>query len=145
MREEIDFSQLPKTFQDAIKFTRAYGARFLWIDSLCIIQDSISDWQQESARMGDKYKNALCNIAATAASDGRVGCFFNRNPLLVQNFRLHIDSFRGHPSTTGLYGFVDGNFWGRNVDNAPLNRRAWVLQEQFLSPRILHCGKNQLL
>ena len=81
----------------------------------------------ESARMRGIYKNALCNIAATAAPDGRVGCFSNINPLLVQNFRLNIDSFSGQSSTTGLYDFVDGNFWDNNVDHAPLNRRAWVL------------------
>lgn len=48
-------SELPKSFQDAIHITRELGVRFLWIDSLCILQDSVTDWQQESALMADVY------------------------------------------------------------------------------------------
>lgn len=96
--------------------------------------------------MGDVYKNSLFNIAATAAADGRVGCFFDRDPILVQKLRIQIDSPHCQPaSKTGLYDLVHGDFWNLNIENTPLNSRAWVLQEQLLSPKILHCGKNQLL
>lgn len=53
MSEKIKINRLPATFRDAIVFTRELGARFIWIDSLCIIQDSLLDWQQESAVMGE--------------------------------------------------------------------------------------------
>jgi hypothetical protein len=69
--EGMDITELPKTFQDAIQLSRRLNNRFLWIDSLCIIQDSKEDWLKESVVMGDIYKHALCNIAATAAPDGR--------------------------------------------------------------------------
>ncbi|KAH6677171.1 hypothetical protein B0J14DRAFT_475992, partial [Halenospora varia] len=58
---------LSKTFVDAISITRFMGIRFLWIDSLCIIQDSVDDWEIESSLMDYVYENATINIAATAA------------------------------------------------------------------------------
>jgi hypothetical protein len=136
---------MPKTFQDAVLFVRQHGVRYLWIDSLCIIQDSPEDWAFESARMGDVYKHAICNIAATAAADGSVGCFFERNAILAQPLRVRIESFKGLYSPTNLYDIVPQDFWSHEVADAPLNQRAWVLQEQFVSGRIVHCGKNQLL
>ncbi|KAL2061615.1 hypothetical protein VTL71DRAFT_6992 [Oculimacula yallundae] len=146
MRSQIVVTELPKTFQDAIAFTRICGVRYLWIDSLCIVQNSPEDWSSEAARMGDIYKNALCNIAATAALDGRDGCFFQRDPLLLKPLRVRISSFDLNPSPTGLYEIrVQSSFWWYQVTNAPLNQRAWVQQEQVLSTRVIHCGKIQLL
>lgn len=55
------------------------GVEYIWIDSLCIIQDSEDDWRMKSARMGDVYKYASCNIAATEAKDGESGLFTDRN------------------------------------------------------------------
>jgi hypothetical protein len=55
----IDPSTLTKTFQDAIYITHRLGIRFLWIDSLCIIQDSVSDWAKESSTMGEVYANGI--------------------------------------------------------------------------------------
>jgi hypothetical protein len=47
----ISLNTLPNTFQDAILITRRLGLRYLWIDSLCILQGSASDWQRGSAVM----------------------------------------------------------------------------------------------
>jgi hypothetical protein len=62
---EIPMQELASstTFVEAIRVTRTLGYRFLWIDSLCIIQDSTSDWEYEAARMAIVYGNAVCNIA----------------------------------------------------------------------------------
>jgi hypothetical protein len=46
-------------FQDAISVTRALGIRYLWIDALCILQDSVKDWEQESANMAAVYTNSM--------------------------------------------------------------------------------------
>lgn len=67
--KEIEVGDLPKTFKDAIAFTRASRIGYLWIDSLCIIQDSEEDWHFESTSMASIYSNAWCNIAA----DGAIG------------------------------------------------------------------------
>jgi hypothetical protein len=67
----IPWDTLPKTFQDAIFVTRALGIQYLWIDSLCIIQDDSVDWQFQSAQMADIYRNSILTIAGSASSHGR--------------------------------------------------------------------------
>jgi hypothetical protein len=81
MLNSVSFSSLPKTFQDAIYTTLELGYSYLWIDSLCIIQDSTLDWAAQSAIMGDIYYNAILCIAAVASRSGSDGCFRPRNPL----------------------------------------------------------------
>lgn len=134
-------STLPKTFRDAIYITQKLGVKYLWIDSLCIIQDSVDDWRQEAATMGRVYQHALCNIAATAASESSVGCFWDRNPLLAQVCKVDLT---WELPVKGSYYCLDGSLWPRNIGEAPLNRRGWVVQERILSPRILHFGAQQL-
>ena len=84
MSERIDEAKLSQTYQDAIAITRSLGCRYLWIDSLCIIQDSILDWQTEAAKMGDIFKFSICTIAASWASSNSEGCFFDRGPLYAK-------------------------------------------------------------
>lgn len=91
--------------------------------------------------MGMVYQNAFCNIAATGASDGSVGCFWDRNPLLAQVCKVDLT---WELPLKGVYYCLDGSLWPRNVGEAPLNRRGWVVQERILSPRILHFGAQQL-
>lgn len=79
-RNSIAFNRLPKSFRHAIEVTRLLGMRYLWIDSLCIIQDSLQDWREEAAVMLEIYRNSFCNIAATAASNSSIGLFFTQNP-----------------------------------------------------------------
>jgi hypothetical protein len=71
----IPWDALSKTFQDAIVFTRCLQVRYLWIDSLCIIQDDQDDWRREAANMASIYENAWLTIAATKSSGGAGGCF----------------------------------------------------------------------
>ena len=85
----IDFSTLSKTFQDAVLVTRSLGLKYLWIDSLCIVQDSKKDWEIESSKMGTYYSYAQICIAATAASEGSIGCFFDRHPAKAQLVPLY--------------------------------------------------------
>jgi hypothetical protein len=145
MKEGIKIDDLPKTFQDAVAITRRLGVRYLWIDSLCIIQKSTEDWARESSMMGDVYQNGLCNIAATGAPDGQWGCFMERDPILAQKCEVRVDrplsKFNLKP---GLYDLVPRNLWEGGLSNAPLNKRAWVAQERILAPRVLHFGRNQL-
>jgi hypothetical protein len=71
----IKLSSLSKTFQDAVRITHTLGMHYLWIDSLCILQDNEADWENEAANMGLIYEDASCTIAAAAASHGAMGCF----------------------------------------------------------------------
>lgn len=144
--EGINIAELTKTFQDAIQISRRLNIRFLWIDSLCIIQDSKDqeDWLKESVVMGDIYRHAYCNIAATAAPDGRTGCFLDRNPILAQPFRVRIDGWPGPHSKSNIYHVAPQVFWQQGLLQAPLLQRAWVVQERTLAPRVIHFGRGQL-
>jgi hypothetical protein len=60
----INIANLPKKLQDAILVTRRLGIRFLWVDSLCIVQDDPNDWKREAATMCHVYQNSHLTIAA---------------------------------------------------------------------------------
>ncbi|OCL09516.1 HET-domain-containing protein [Glonium stellatum] len=72
-QEGIDWDALPKTFQEAIKLTRILGIRYIWIDSLCIVQDDRDDWETEAMKMGEIYRNAYLTIAASLSRVGSEG------------------------------------------------------------------------
>ncbi|KAF2803123.1 HET-domain-containing protein [Mytilinidion resinicola] len=78
LMRKIKHDELPKTYSDAILLTRALNIRYLWIDSLCIVQDDKEDWRAEAARMGDVYRYSHVTIAATAGEDGNAGLFDNQ-------------------------------------------------------------------
>lgn len=128
-------ADLSPTFQDAIRVTRNLGIRYIWIDSLCIIQDSPVDWLNESSNMSKIYKYAFCNIAATAASAGADGGLYqSRDPLPITPYSANIKWGRHDRK----YVFFLGHHWYNSLEDAPLNRRGWVFQEPLLSPRTLH-------
>jgi hypothetical protein len=83
----MDINTLPTTFRDALQFAARFPyVGFIWIDTLCIIQDDEADWLEQSARMGDIYKDAFINISATAATNSGEGLSFSRRPeLLFEN------------------------------------------------------------
>lgn len=82
--EWIYISQLDQVLQDAVFIARSLSLGFLWVDSLCIFQDSKADWQREAPLMSHVYSGAMINIAASIAAGHGVSCFPERNLSLVQ-------------------------------------------------------------
>lgn len=76
--QHVPVDRLPKVSKDAITVTGRAGFDYLWIDSLCIIQDSAEDWATESMILGSIYENAVCSLAATGFEDGSRGLFVKR-------------------------------------------------------------------
>ena len=160
--KEIPISTLPQTFRDAIEFARRLDrkVRYLWIDSLCIVQDNNDDWARESVQMYEVYRNSYCNISATAACDSHQGIYnkSGRDPQLLweDEINLNVDGIPGAHSPRKAkheIGFEapirrctirDLSFWDRKVDDASVNKRAWVLQERLLAPRVLHFCEDQI-
>ena len=90
-RNNIPLSILSKTFQDALQVTAWLGYRYIWIDSLCIQQDSVIDWEHEAANMGAIYRHSTLTIAASGAKDGDGGLFFERSAFKFMNCPLARD------------------------------------------------------
>lgn len=82
MKTKRPVSILPNTFRHAVEIAGRLGVQHIWIDRLCIFQDSWEDFQKETSSMADVYKNALLNIAALSAEDDEGGCFFQRDSSL---------------------------------------------------------------
>jgi hypothetical protein len=142
-REVIAPERLSKTFRDAVHTTRKLGYRYLWVDSLCIIQDDRDDWMREAATMCDVYQYATLTIAAAHAATGNVGCFAERDGLLQIPFYIEIAQSRAVTSIRiqfASYGRIANVAGG----DPALYGRAWVLQEQLLSPRMLMFDGLQL-
>lgn len=67
-QQKVPHSKMPQSFRDAVTATQAFGIRYLWIDALCIIQDSAKDWEKESSQMGDIYRGSTLTMAAIGAN-----------------------------------------------------------------------------
>jgi len=134
---DLRFDRLGQTFKDAITVTRRLGQRYLWIDSLCIVQDDEDDWTREAACMEDVFSSAYCVIAATAAKDTRAGFL---KPWPEQTSR-----FVAVPTPSGaLLYFCDSvDDFSTDVEGATLSRRGWVLQERALARRTIHFSTRQ--
>jgi hypothetical protein len=141
MKNEIDDAKLSATYRDAIEVARRLQIRFQWIDSLCIIQDSRADWEEEAVKMVDVYRYSFCTLAAVGAAECDGGLFMQRNENLVQPEAFAID----RPWFNARYIAIDPSSWLEDYHISELNSRGWIFQERFLSPRTLYFGIHQLV
>lgn len=115
-------TELPQTFQDAIEVTRKLGQRYLWIDSLCIIQGENGDWETEAKKMEAVFKNAYYTIAATSAEDSNKG-FLNRALEKKDSQYVTVPN----SSHGKVYVCTSIDDFHSDVEEGVLNKRAWVL------------------
>lgn len=140
----ILISRLPKTYADAVMIAIMLGVDYIWIDSLCIIQDSKEDWAKEAGQMSMVYQNSFCNIAALDAEDSHSGIFAARDPSILEPLVITSKWVNTPPlrwSTKHRRIDADCDFV---IDSSLIHQRAWVLQERMLAPRTLHFGRKQL-
>lgn len=151
-QRKIDLSSLPRTLRDAVQIARQMQVQYLWVDSLCIIQDDENDWAVESSHMRSIYQNALFTICADAAPNVHSG-IFSLHSLARQSSSLvrgpdgqqHTISIRNSKSFCKPGVTLDDSDTGNpNVQVYPLTRRAWALQERVLSTRILHFNEREI-
>ncbi|KAF1954330.1 HET-domain-containing protein [Byssothecium circinans] len=128
--------RIPRTFNDALKITRALGLRYIWIDSLCIVQDDERDWQHEAMRMADVYRGSYLNIAAIDSPNCNGGCALDLGwgAMSLSGPNMEGRRVRVRPTPADPV----------EVFSSPLNMRGWVFQELTLAPRVLYCGRKQM-
>lgn len=141
-RKAIAFESLPKTFKDSILITRKLKVQYLWIDSLCIIQDSGEDKMTEIMNMGNIYSDSYCTIAASASTGMDTGCFVHREPM--ENQPVYLEWTEGNRKVQRAVLFRPRPEWGEVFANEPLNKRGWAFQERQLSLRTLHFTAHQV-
>ncbi|KAF4451150.1 hypothetical protein F53441_5849 [Fusarium austroafricanum] len=160
-KQNIPFGRFAKTFQDAIIISRKLGIRYVWIDSLCIVQDDKQDWEIEAAKMASIYNGAELVLAATGSADGSGGCLFQREPFVTiegtfpdgRPFEIYGRKAMGHSvfgwntdpnQSKGSSNPISGTTVS-GVQDYPLMTRAWCFQERLLATRILHYTKTEMV
>lgn len=145
----ISMDLLPKTFREAIIVCRHLDIPYLWIDSLCIIQDDKDDWRRHSGLMGDIYLNSTLTIAAADSYNSSMGLFIPQRPYdycysdiitLPQSFSCGKGTAYITAASWGVYGPP-----GTDVEVSVLQSRAWVMQERGLARRTLHFLTGQMV
>ncbi|KAI0547954.1 heterokaryon incompatibility protein-domain-containing protein [Xylaria curta] len=156
--------ELPRTLLDAIHVARGMGFKYLWIDALCIIQDDHDDWLREAVKMTQVYANATLTITTSVGKGSDDGLFrphpdgfFNPQQLhlrlpkrdLIREILSvrdsHLSVVRPARSLSYLALYPDANFPFMGVMGSPIEARAWTLQEQILSKRVLYYGNGVIL
>jgi hypothetical protein len=141
---DIPSSSLPQTIKDAIALTRKLCFKYLWVDSLCIIQDSDTDKACEINNMGKIYESAAVTIIAASAKDCHDGFLSTKSyPLGAKNWKPFQLPLRCPDGNLGTITLEPENPYFK--DDQPLNHRAWAFQEYLLSPRRLIYSTTQLM
>ncbi|KAF5527216.1 hypothetical protein CGCA056_v000341 [Colletotrichum aenigma] len=165
---QIPFSTFPKTHQDAIRLCVFLGVRYVWIDSLCIVQDDKSDWEREAQQMGSVYANAFLTVCAAQGDSCLDGFLTRRYP--SNSVEVSFASTL-NPSVSGCYSIfaspreyatvlplIIGEEFNKHLDFSLLgiydpysydkecnwNERGWTFQEVVLSQRSLLFGQRMV-
>lgn len=146
----IDPKELSAVHRDTVDVARALSIPYIWIDSLCILQDDDDrvDWQRQCAQMDRIYGCAHVTILAAASSSCRQS--FLRRPRGLQTvlpFQSAVQPSRSgfleielrrveiSDSSDFLYDIFQAEF-----NNSRLSTRGWAYQEQVLSARMVSFG-----
>ncbi|KAH7076257.1 heterokaryon incompatibility protein-domain-containing protein [Paraphoma chrysanthemicola] len=135
-------SILPKTLQEAIFVTKSLGLKYIWIDSICIVQDDENEWSVQASKMASIYAAAYVVLAATSAKDSSDGF-------------LHLREMPSRISSHDRWGHVveleamrnDSHDCYLNSDSTdfPLFKRGWCLQERLMARRVIHFLPHEAL
>lgn len=148
--EQISLDQLPLAQRETIAIVRQLGIRYLWIDSLCIIQDSKDDWRREAADMASIYQRSCLVISASKSSAACDGLFSTVPPDCFDSHKLVVDVGDGqqYSEVSARLRFTHISrpipAAKENLSPLPVFTRGWTFQERFLAPRILHFNAEEL-
>ena len=143
---QVPWEDIPRTFRHAIiavrNLSNSLGVLYLWIDALCIIQDSDTDMQRELSKMSNIYKHSLCNLATCLGRDSSCGLWQDSEPLQFHKCVVEKGSLSPMDSRVRVENIT---LYETSVQQSVLNSRAWVLQELTLAPRVVYFTAEQLV
>ncbi|WDK18666.1 heterokaryon incompatibility protein [Colletotrichum graminicola] len=139
----IDPATLPRNFKDAITVTLALGFKYIWIDSLCIVQDDGDDWAREAASMKTVYENASLVLATSSSGNVSTAILQDRSP--YREGTLSFDMC-GLPSAGAVtYRVIPNHAGWEPVVQGPIDTRAWCFQERLMARRYLSFGTHEMI
>lgn len=151
--DEVPWDYLSPTYQDSITFLRRFSKwhqeeygediRYIWIDSLCIVQDSKSDWKKHSLKMSDIYSNSSITLVEGHALN-REKRLFQESPSRLVSMPVSIQDADGNDHELHYRHSIYHPTYMTKDDNIPVWKRAWVFQERLLSRRLLIFGPDEL-
>lgn len=130
-------SELPNTIREAIIATNGIGFRYIWIDSLCIVQDDDLDKVRELGNMHRVYECAGLLISASSANNSNQGLFIRALEPMV-NYQIN------YACPNDIVGSIHFQEVADLSPNDPIHSRGWTMQEHLLSNRILVYGSSGL-
>jgi hypothetical protein len=136
----IDFRSLPKTLRDAVVTTSRLNLEYIWIDSLCILQDSHEEKTEDITQMDRIYSHAYITISASSASSVTEGFLDHRQmPQSMTPISMRYLTRSGVESNL----LVCAEPTPRDIED-PINTRGWTFQERVLSPRLIDFSTTQV-
>ncbi|KAB5528828.1 heterokaryon incompatibility protein-domain-containing protein [Coniochaeta sp. 2T2.1] len=131
----------PQIYRDAVLVARQLGIRYLWIDSLCIVQGQKEDWKGQAALMDKIYGCGFLNLAGVEG-ERSLGLEVTRNPLRVAPCLFTLTRPGREPPLSTIQNWLcyRPDDIRKAVDRAPLYDRGWTFQERVLSKRTVHFG-----
>ncbi|KAJ8127983.1 hypothetical protein O1611_g5651 [Lasiodiplodia mahajangana] len=143
-RIPIDDADFNQSFIHAMKITLDLGYRYIWIDSLCIIQQDASDWETECPRMGFIYLNGDCNLCANGVPGTDKAIMCDRDPTIHTPALIKVQGV-GSRYVVHIPGDQQSaQMHSKQIYAPPLFQRGWIVQEQVMAPRSLHFMEDKL-
>ncbi len=150
-KNQIPRNQLSKTFLDVLGIAYRLHIQYVWIDSLCIIQDDEDDWARQAANMALILASSTVTISSLAAANGNDGLFQNRSKSHIvegdnkgKPFKICVRKESLQQGHSSLSNLARDRLPPSRLE-FPLLTRAWVLQELLLAPRILYYSKEEII
>ncbi|CZR41652.1 uncharacterized protein FPRO_11241 [Fusarium proliferatum ET1] len=136
--KSITILEWPEIYTDALYIARQLEVRYIWVDSLCIVQDDEKDWERQAAQMDAIYMNGVLNLAGIEGHRC-AGLSMTRNPLRVSPCSLTSHYSPSDNTEENWLCFRPDDF-EKSVNKSPLYERGWTFQERVLSKRTVHFG-----